>query len=116
MAKRDKLIVSQTVAKNLAKIYYTASHPASFSSLDKLWKATGTKVPKKIVAEWLRGQDTYTLHKPRRVKFPRNRYLLSNIGDLWECDLAEFTETYSRENDGVKYLLGWSIFLLNFCQ
>ncbi len=98
--------ITPAIAKKLAQIYYSPSHPASFSSINKLWSATDKKISKKVVTEWLLGQDTYTLHKPRRIKFPRNHYNLSNIGDLWECDLAEFSEPYSSCNNDIKYLLG----------
>lgn len=92
--------------KKLAKIYYTPSHPASFSTVEKLWQATDKKFSKKKINEWLQKQYTYTRHKPRRIHFRRNCYNISNIGDLWECDLAEFSTVYSTQNKGVKYLLG----------
>lgn len=92
--------------RKLSAIYYSPSHPASFSTINKLWLATGKQIPKKIVTEWLLKQDTYTLHKPRRINFRRNCYTLTNIGNLWECDLAEFSADYSDHNNGIKYLLG----------
>ena len=55
-----------------------------FSSVAKLVSAA--KSNKKNVEEWLSGQDTYTLHKPVRKRFPRNPY----IDDVWEIDLADF--------------------------
>lgn len=91
--------------KKLKEIYYDPKHPASFSTIEKLWKATGKKIPKKTVTEWLLAQDTYTRHQSRRVRFPRNRYIVFNIGQLYESDLAVFAEEYSKYNDGVKYLL-----------
>jgi len=35
----------------------------------------------------LSGQDTYTLHKPERRRFPSNPHSVTNI-DVWEMDLA----------------------------
>lgn len=98
-------LVSQSNAKKLAKIYYNPVHYASFSSVNKLWTATGKKIPKKIVTAWLLTQDTYTRHKPRRVKFRRNCYILNNIDDMWESDLIIMPPEYSEHNDGVKYIL-----------
>lgn len=92
--------------KKLSKIYYTPSHPASFSSVNKLWLATNKKFSKNKILEWVQKQYTYTRHKPRRIHFRRNCYDITNIGDLWECDLAEFSADYSKENNGIKYLLG----------
>lgn len=91
----------------LSKIYYDPSHPAGFSNLNKLWLATGKKIPRKTITEWLIGQDTYTRHKPRRVNFKRNCYMTSNLDETWETDLIVLPEEYSEHNDGVKYLLCW---------
>jgi len=52
------------------KIYYVPKHTAGFSSAEKLVSAA--KRNKRNVEEWLSGQDTYTLHKPVRKRFPRN--------------------------------------------
>ncbi|KAG8238789.1 hypothetical protein J437_LFUL018586 [Ladona fulva] len=41
------------------------------------------------VTEWVEGLDAYTLHKPVRRKFARNRYQITNIDDLWQCDLID---------------------------
>lgn len=98
--------ISTGMAAKLAEIYYTPSHPASFSTVNKLWLAAGKKIPKKTVRDWLLSQDTYTLHKPRRLNFRRNNYIVTNMNDLWECDLAEFSADYSKENNDIKYLLG----------
>lgn len=98
--------MSSAIAKKLAKIYYTPSHPAAFSSVNKLYIATDKKIPRRAIADWLATQNTYTLHKPMRKKFRRNCYTLTNIGELYECDLAVFSESYSQHNNDVKYLLG----------
>lgn len=97
--------MKESHVKRLKEIYYDPKHPASFSTIEKLWQATGKKIPKKTVTEWLLGQDTYTRHQSRRVRFPRNRYVVFNIGQLYESDLAVFAEEFSKYNDGVKYLL-----------
>jgi len=39
--------INARIAKKLSQIYYTPSHPAAFSSLNKLWIATGKKISKK---------------------------------------------------------------------
>ena len=50
-----------------AKVYYDASNPGSFGGLDRLWKEAGGS--REEAAEWLKSQDTYTLHRPARKKF-----------------------------------------------
>jgi hypothetical protein len=44
---------------SLGKVYYDPKHPAGFSSVAKLAKASKTK--KRDVEEWLSGQNTYTI-------------------------------------------------------
>jgi len=39
--------------------------------------------------KWLEKQDTYTLHRPVRKPFHRNPYNVTNIDDIWECDLVD---------------------------
>jgi hypothetical protein len=75
--------------KSLGQIYYDRKHTAGFSSVAKL--VTAAKSNKRNVEEWLSGQDTYTLHKPVRKRFPRNQYTVTNIDDVWEMDLADLT-------------------------
>ena len=84
------------------KVYYNPEQPAAFSSVAKLVKATKNKT--KDVQEWLSAQDTYTLHKVARKRFPRNPYTLTNIDDVWEADLADLTSLV-KYNNGYKYLL-----------
>ncbi|CAK1582677.1 unnamed protein product [Parnassius mnemosyne] len=93
-----------SVLEEINRIYYDPSNPAGFGSIDKLSKAMKGKMNKKQVKEWLKSQETYTLHKPIRKKFPRNRYILSNINELWQADLSDM-RTYSQHNDGFKYIL-----------
>lgn len=92
------------VLEEINRIYYDPSNPAGFGSIDKLSKAMKEKMDKKQVKEWLQSQETYTLHKPIRKKFPRNRYILSNINELWQADLSDM-RTYAQYNDGFNYIL-----------
>ena len=54
--------------------------------------------------EWLSSQNTYTLHKQVRKKFPRNPYTVTNVDDFWEMDLADLS-SLAKYNDKFKYLL-----------
>ena len=87
---------------SLGNIYYDPKHAAGFGSVAKLVKASKSK--KRDVEEWLSGQNTYTLHKPVRKRFPRNPYTVTNIDDVWEMDLADLS-SLSKYNDRHKYLL-----------
>lgn len=85
-------------------LYYDPSHPAGYSSVDKLTKAMKGKMKREDVKKWLQSQETYTVHKPVQRKFPRNKYILSNLNELWQADLSDM-RTYSRYNDGYNYIL-----------
>ena len=87
---------------SLGKVYYNTKHAAGFSSVAKLVKAGRSN--KRYVEEWLSGQETYTLHKPVRKKFPRNPYKVTNIDDVWETDLADLS-SLSKYKDRYKNLL-----------
>ena len=50
------------------------------------------------------GQDTYTLHKPARRNFKRNRVIVGGIDEQWQMDLADM-QSLKQYNDGYRYLL-----------
>lgn len=84
------------------KVYYDPKHPAGYGSAKDLANAVGGTV--KQAQEWLRSQDTYSLHKPIRKRFPRNRILVAGIDDQWEADLID-VQTIQSENKAYKYIL-----------
>jgi len=86
----------------LQKIYYDPTHPAGFGSLQDLTAASG--LPRKFVREWLSGQNTYTLHRPSRIKFPRRRTIVSGIEDTFQADLVS-VQNIARYNKGINFLL-----------
>src|SRR5689334_22451995 len=91
----------------LKKVYYDPSHPAGFSTANKLYEAVKTKFPNLTlldVHDFLKGELTYTLHKPSRVRFPRNKILSTHAGADFQADLADMSNV-SRNNDGYKYIL-----------
>ena len=53
---------------------------------------------------WLSDQNTYTLHKPVRSRFPRSPYTVTNIDDVWEMDFGDLS-SLSKYNVRYKYLL-----------
>lgn len=88
----------------LDNLYYDPAHYAGYSATDNLSRAAKPNFSRKEVARWLESQDAYTLHRPSRRKFPRLRYNVTNIDDLWEADLIELRNLKSY-NDGFSYLL-----------
>ena len=54
--------------------------------------------------KYLAGRDAYTLHKPRRIRFPRRKTYSKGIADLYQIDLVDVS-SLSSFNDGMRYLL-----------
>ena len=93
--------------KVLRELYYNPSDEAGFSSVPKLYKAAKLKLPSITLTEvknWLKGELTYTLHKPARRRFTRNPIIVSNIDEQWQADLVDM-QAFSKHNNGFKYIL-----------
>ena len=92
----------------LKAIYYDASHPASYSGLDKLYRAIKREgrfsITKRKLKEWLKTQETYTLHQQVRRRFKRPRVVVSGIGKQADCDLMDMRQL-SDFNKGINYVL-----------
>jgi hypothetical protein len=90
-----------------AKIYLDPRHPAGFSSKKKLLHAAqkqDRKIKPADLSKWLRGQPTYTLHKPARKRFPRRQTVSNGIDYQWQIDLVSM-QNVKRHNDGYNYLM-----------
>ncbi len=81
--------------------YYDPKHPGSLAGVDKFYRAQ-THATKDEVEEWLRGEESYTLHKPVRYRFPRNKVIVSGIDAQWDADLMDMSH---QPDDGYHYLL-----------
>jgi len=81
--------------------YFDPRRPGSLAGVDKFYRSQ-TDATKQEVQEWLSGQDAYTLHKPVRYRFKRNRVVVSGIDSQWDADLMEMTQ---QPDDGYNYLL-----------
>ena len=91
----------------LRSIYYDVLHPASYGSKANLFKwalVSNKNITLEDVDDFLSRQDTYTLHKPRRVRFRRRKTIARHINHIWTVDLVHMIG-FSALNDGYKYLL-----------
>ena len=86
----------------LKQIYYDPSHAAAFGGAVALSRAYGLNL--KIVKNWLKGQASYTLHKPARVRFATRKYHVSGIDHQFQADLVDM-QAHAAKNDGFKYIL-----------
>ena len=93
---------NNNLTERLNAIYFDPKHPASLGSLDALAAAAG--VSKKKVRQWSRGQATYTLHRQARKRYPTRAYVVSNVEDQWQADLADM-QLLARHNRGYRYIL-----------
>ena len=84
-------------------LYNDLASSTGLASVKRLYEYVRSK---KKAEEFLKTQDSYTLHKPVVRKFRRRKYVVKGINDLVQMDLADMS-SLSRWNDGVRYLLIW---------
>ena len=82
--------------------YLNPRQAGSYSGLDKAYRSQ-QGLSRGEVRKWLSKQDAYTLHKPVRYNFKRNRIITSHIDGMWECDLAVMP--HKEENDNHQFIL-----------
>ena len=81
--------MSSTVPKKdslnfLADYYFDTKSPVAFTSPLALYRDAKKRYPSltfQQVKTWLQSKGTYTLHKPVRYNFPRNRVIVTGIDD-----------------------------------
>jgi hypothetical protein len=84
--------------------YYNVRSPGSYGGVNALFRAMKGKATRKQVVNWLSEQETYSLHKPVRRRFPRRKIYSRDIDYLWQADLVDMTHL-AEYNDGYRYLL-----------
>ncbi len=97
---------SKLVTK-LSEIYSNPKDPGSFGGIDRLWKSArlkGVDVSRKGVEEYLKSNDTYTLHRGARTHYSRNPTIVGGIDHQWQADLVDI-KSLSKFNDGNQYIL-----------
>ena len=84
--------------------YRQAGAPGSLAGAGKLRAALGRTRPSPgTLNKALAGEESYTLHRPVRYRFPRRQTVVSGPGDQLQCDLVDCSR-YKSANDGVRYL------------
>ena len=97
---------------NISDLYHDEGSPAGFSTLRNLRAAeVAESKTKKCKPEyvgstwaWLEEQDAYTIHRPVRKRFARNPYTVTNVMEVWECDLLD-VQAYAKYKFNFKYIL-----------
>lgn len=94
------------IDETLSNIYYKLSDPFSLSGYVQLCnevKRRSLKISKRNIQKWLKKQEVYTLHKQRKLRFPRLKYNPLNIDDIWSIDLADM-QNLAKQNKN-RYIL-----------
>ena len=91
----------------LNNIYYDSGNPAGFSSVQKLYNAAKNKDPGvkySDVKNWLSKQITYTLHRPAKRNFLRNKILVGGVKEQYQADLVDLS-MFKSYNRGYSYII-----------
>ena len=92
----------------LNAVYTDPRSPGSYGGLDRLYREAKKRNPaivtRKGVREWAEKHLSYTLHKPARRKYPRNKVTVFSIDEVWQMDLCDM-RSLRKHNDGAQYLL-----------
>ena len=91
----------------LSDYYFDTKSPVAFTSPLALYREAKKHYPSlsfRQVKTWLQSKDTYTLHKPVRYNFPRNRVIVTEYDGQWQADLVDIS-SLARFNKGYKFVL-----------
>ena len=98
MAPRKKKDVSQAWLSR----YHDPRAPGSLGGVQRFAKAH--QIPLKQAQRVLERDLAYTLHKPRRRRFPTVPVIVGGLDDQWVADLVE-VQPLAKYNRGIRYLL-----------
>ena len=98
MAPRKKKDVSQAWLSR----YHDPRAPGSLGGVQRFAKAH--RLPLKKAQRVLERDLAYTLHKPRRRRFPTVPVIVGGLDDQWVADLVE-VQPLAKYNRGIRYLL-----------
>jgi len=90
------------VKSKLDSVYVNPRAPGSFSGVRTLKRYAGRS--ERETKKYLSARDAYTLHKPRRIRFPRRKTYSKGVADLYQIDLVDLS-SLSTFNNGMRYLL-----------
>ena len=92
----------------LKELYENPSRIGSLGGLQSLYKEVKRENRYHItldqVRKWLQENETYTLHKPLRRKFIRNRVIVGDINQQWDIDIGDM-QKFKKKNKNFNYFL-----------
>ena len=100
--------LSKEEERYLENIYNNPKSVGSFGGLNNLYRKVQKDkkfaISKNQLKKWLQKQESYTLHKQVKRKFPRNKVVVGGINQQWDIDIADLS-LFARQNKGYKYFL-----------
>jgi transposase InsO family protein len=105
-------VTTQRLSDIFKAVYYNPENSGAYCGVEQLVRNVYTKLGgrislkriRKAAKEWVKSQDTYTLHRPIRRKFHRNPTVVYGIDDQWQADLVDMQQ-WRKENRGYAHLL-----------
>jgi len=92
--------------KKINEIYTNPANTGSFSGLSGLSRALKEKkikATKSEIKKYLNSKESYSLHKPKRLNYPRKQVIVNGIDDTWQIDLVDVS-SIKNENEGYKFI------------
>lgn len=106
MAARQRQ--QRDIATELDRIYYEPGSAGSFGGVARLTREARKRgvrgVTEARVARYLADEHAYSLHRPARRNYARNKTYVAGIDVQWQADLADM-QTLAKENNGMRYIL-----------
>jgi hypothetical protein len=92
----------------LDSIYFDPAHPGSFAGPEKLHRVVKKEgqfdIGQHRIQQWLQNQEAYSLQKPVKRRFKRNRVIADSIDEQWDADLMDMG-AYAKANNNTKFVL-----------
>ena len=93
--------------KVLSDLYFSLDSTAGYGGVQRLYSQAKKVLPnlrKSQVEKFLQKYDAYTLHRPVRWQYSRNKTLVDGPGVQYQIDLLDM-QRYKKQNDGFRYIL-----------
>ena len=98
----------ETATKTLLhSLFYDVTQPSAYTGKENVFRAAKralSSITRADVDRWFEDQRPYTVHKPVRLRFKRNKTIVKSIDDQWQADLCDM-QSKSSDNDGNAYIL-----------
>jgi len=103
--------------KLLDSVYYDVDSPAAYSGINSVYREAKKRSPEiklSHVKNYLSRQKTYSLHKPVRRRFKRQKVVSAGVDVTWFIDLCDMSRI-SQYNDKTNWILTVTDVLSKHC-